>query len=286
MSTDELRAIMANKPFCLTTLSRRLTLLIQRWARDVFSNKPTLSRLGYTPNMLPVASAAVKTEESESEDEEQDDVKQPAPRQSSPMPVIEEESEDNDENETPSPDKVARRPKRKRDTTVDPDLQKLKSARQNLQEDGKDPLQESQRIAATAGRTATRTSPRTTARLLDKKKSATRVQFGDSEDEEDSEEEEDARAHLSEVPARAKLPTPKSKSPKATKATGGKQRRVPFSNEEKTAIRRGVEKFGVGHWSEIKSEYAVILKNRTSVNIKVRQYSMTIVLLYSGVKRY
>lgn len=50
--------------------------------------------------------------------------------------------------------------------------------------------------------------------------------------------------------------------------TGGKQKRVPFSNEEKTAIRRGVEKFGIGHWSEIKSEYAVILRNRTSVNIK------------------
>lgn len=198
VSPDELRSILANKPFCLATLSHRLTLLLQRWARDVFANKPTLTRLGYVHNMLIVTSTTVAAKEEESDsDEEQEDVKQPA-RQSSPMPVIAEESEDNDENETPSPEKDFRRPKRKRDTSVDPNLEKLKSARRDLQKDGKDPMQEIQRIAATA----TRTSPRT-ARLIYKKKSATRVQFGDS-DEDDSDNEERARAQLSEIPTRAK----------------------------------------------------------------------------------
>lgn len=258
VSTEELAAILRKKPFCLTTLSHRLKLLLQRWARDVFANKPTLTLLGYNPDKLKVAIQ-------ESSDSEAEDVKLPA-RDSEPMPAIEEENEDNDENTSP-PQKVARRPKRKRDTTSvesaspTPAVKNLRSARRDLQNEGTDPMQEIQRVAATA----TRTSPR--MNLLDKKKSATRVQFGDSE-EEDSDDDEGERAQLSEVPARARLPERKPKSPKK-QPKGGKQKRVPYSDEEKTAIRRGVEKFGVGKWAEIKSEYALILRNRTSVNIKV-----------------
>jgi len=209
-----------------------------------------------------IPDAAVEEDSDDSELEEEEDAKLPA-REPHPMPTIEEDSEDNDENETPSPDTVARRPKRKRDKSIDPGLEKLKTARRDLQNDGKDPMQEVQRIAATA----TRSSPRN--KLLDKKKSAARVHFGDSDEEESEDDDEGARAHLSEVPARARLETRKDKSPQKKAATGGMRKRVPFSEEEKTAIRRGVERFGIGKWSEIKSEYAVILRNRTSVNIKV-----------------
>lgn len=212
-------------------------------------------------------------EQASSDEEEEQDAKLPA-QKDSPMPVVQEEEEeddDNDENTTPSPEKkraAARRPKRKRDDSVspavvDPNVAKLKSARRDLQQDGTDPMQEIQRIAATAATGGGN-------RLLEKKKSATRVQFDDSDDDSEDDDEGE-RAHLSEVPARAKLATRKSKQVKSPKKKSGK--RVPYSQEEKTAIRRGVEKYGKGKWAEIKVEYAEILRNRTSVNIKVRQRS-------------
>jgi hypothetical protein len=46
--------------------------------------------------------------------------------------------------------------------------------------------------------------------------------------------------------------------------------RKKFSQEEKDAIRLGIERFGVGRWAEIKVYYDVELRDRTSVNIKAR----------------
>lgn len=52
----------------------------------------------------------------------------------------------------------------------------------------------------------------------------------------------------------------------------GRRKRMRFTEVEKNAIRKGVRQFGFGKWSEIKSEYAVELRNRTNVNIKVTLY--------------
>lgn len=263
VSPDELRSILRASPFNLLHVQRKILSLVRRWTRDVFETKPTLTRLGYNPDALVVSAMTQKREEASDEDEEED----------SKLPAIPGED---DENTSPSPKKTSseRRPKRKRDAAVDSNVEKLKSARRELSQEGTDPMQEIQRIAATAT-TTTRT---TRSGLLEKKKSATRVQFGDSDSEEDDENE---RAHLSEVPTRAKLASPKRKSLSSKQQTkGGIKRRVPFSQEEKTAIRRGVEQHGVGKWSEIKSEYAVILKNRTAVNIKVWKREIS---LFCGV---
>ena len=186
------------------------------------------------------------------------------------MSVIYEDSDtDNNENESPA-QKVARRPKRKRDSPVSQDLEKLKAARQNLQNDGNDPLQESQRIAATATRNAAAaaaaaaTSPKTGS-LLRPKKSAQQIQFGDSSDDDDS---DDNRAQLSDMPPHAKLA--KQQIPPSQATTRSPKKRIPYSEAEKLAIREGVRKHGFGNWSKIKSdpEYAIILMRRTNVNIK------------------
>ena len=43
----------------------------------------------------------------------------------------------------------------------------------------------------------------------------------------------------------------------------------PFTFEEMDAIKNGVQKYGAGKWKEIKDEYNNILRDRTTVNIKV-----------------
>lgn len=50
----------------------------------------------------------------------------------------------------------------------------------------------------------------------------------------------------------------------------GRRKRMKFTETEKNCIREGVKQFGFGKWSQIKSKYALELRNRTNVNIKVR----------------
>ena len=70
--------------------------------------------------------------------------------------------------------------------------------------------------------------------------------------------------HQQRSPSRSKAPTYSS----ASGGAGGKRKR--FTDEEKRAIRKGVERHGVGKWAEIKADFAVILRSRSNVQIKVR----------------
>jgi hypothetical protein len=45
-------------------------------------------------------------------------------------------------------------------------------------------------------------------------------------------------------------------------------KRRRWTEEEKGAVKQGVEKYGVGKWKKIKTEYAVILRNRKPVQLK------------------
>ena len=45
-------------------------------------------------------------------------------------------------------------------------------------------------------------------------------------------------------------------------------RRTPWTEEEKTCVRQGVQQYGLGNWLAIKEEYSDILRNRTNVQIK------------------
>mmetsp|Transcript_15658 Transcript_15658/g.24041 ORF Transcript_15658/g.24041 Transcript_15658/m.24041 type:complete len:388 (+) Transcript_15658:194-1357(+) len=53
-----------------------------------------------------------------------------------------------------------------------------------------------------------------------------------------------------------------------------RSRRVPWTEEEKTAVRQGVRDYRVGEWAKIKSKYKVELANRTSVQIKDQYRTM------------
>lgn len=47
-----------------------------------------------------------------------------------------------------------------------------------------------------------------------------------------------------------------------------KTNRRPWTVEEKSAVKEGVKKFGIGAWTKTKLEYAEILQNRTNIQIK------------------
>ena len=98
------------------------------------------------------------------------------------------------------------------------------------------------------------------------KKSAHQLNFTDSED--DSEEEGVA---LSEVPTKYKAKKP-AQAPREIHVSrkDEKTKRKKFTEEEDGAIRLGVERFGVGRWSDIKSYYSIELKDRNAVQIKDR----------------
>lgn len=83
---------------------------------------------------------------------------------------------------------------------------------------------------------------------------------------------EQQRPTLSEVPEKIRVSTKRVKQivPSSSQLISGTRRKNPFSAEEKATIRTGVKKFGRGSWTEIKEYYDVILKNRTTIQIKYR----------------
>ena len=91
---------------------------------------------------------------------------------------------------------------------------------------------------------------------------------------DDEMEEADGRT-LGEVPTRAVLRVPKpvqrERSPVRSmkyRSLGPGQKRRKFTDEEKAAIKLGVEQFGTGRWVELKDFYSDVLGGRTNVQIK------------------
>ena len=283
---DQVRAVLAKKPFELGLFQNKLESLMKRWARDAFSVKPALVRTGYTHELLVSAAAPQQQQvfvdaevEAKEEGDLEDEDEMVFETQPPPIPLDTSLDHENDENDVPS---KTRRPKRKKEvspdtaTAVDPGLERLQNARRDLQNDGKDPMQEIQAIAARATRStkkrmaeaASSTSvekKKAKTSLYDKKVSAQKVQFDDSDDDDS-----DDGVHLSELPARAKVQSSRQTVKANTSPVHQAGKRKPYSEEEKRAIREGVKKFGVGKWSAIKADYSIILRHRTSVNIKVR----------------
>ena len=71
-------------------------------------------------------------------------------------------------------------------------------------------------------------------------------------------------------PTRSSIVVTKSDaSPKRTE-NDGKKKRMRFTEDEKNSIKQGLDIHGKGNWAAIKKEYADVLANRTSVQIKVR----------------
>lgn len=271
VSREKLHSLLVTKkPFDLRHISKTLEVLIQTWARRhvVPQTTPTLTRLNYNPASNENEIQPMRNQESEKKEKEV--LPLPLKPQHSTGQVVDDNDHDeNEENESPPPPRRARMPKRKHDENDTANLAKLTSARRNLHNDGGiDPMQEILAKAASARRRMpNKTTAATASTMYDKKPSAKQVQFFDSESEEDEE-----GVQLSDLPIRDKLLVRvATASPAAVSSPRNHGKRMRFSEDEKRAIREGVRKFGVGKWSYIKSEYAIILKNRTTINIKVRK---------------
>ena len=106
-----------------------------------------------------------------------------------------------------------------------------------------------------------------------KKMKAYQLKFDSPGESDNSDEEGDGGVALSDVPTKYAIPkyqpsvihvSRKASPPKRSK----------FTDAEDDAIRQGVEEFGAGNWAQIKSQYAMVLRNRSSVNIKDRWRNM------------
>jgi len=177
-------------------------------------------------------------------------------------------------------------------------LGRLKRTRVALMKNVEDPLDacvakaKSARTRSTTRHvTAESESTVSTPSFLKKKKSSYKIAFSDSDNEDDDDNakgkaeetavemdeledsaEEDEGVKLSKVPKRFKpnvdVAPKKIAVSKATKPKQGKRKR--FTDSEDAAIRNGVERFGAGKWSDIKSYYHIDLADRTTVQIKDR----------------
>eukprot|EP00804_Cyclotella_cryptica_P009519 CCRYP_006247-RA/>CCRYP_006247-RA protein AED:0.03 eAED:0.03 QI:441/1/1/1/0.5/0.66/3/112/508 len=159
----------------------------------------------------------------------------------------------------------------------------LKRKRDSFSDKVKDPLEESiSRAASLPTRKVTESSPsrslvggtkRVISRLCDRKESAHQLVFTDSESLEDD-------VVMSAVPERLKKPESNHPAPHPVKIYVDHQRPVSkkrkrFTETEDLAIMHGVERFGPGKWTEIKSHFSMELKDRDTVQIKDRYRTMT-----------
>lgn len=161
-------------------------------------------------------------------------------------------------------------------STLAPEIRALVEARGKLKDDVTDPLEETCLLAdaAASGTRTTSTQPAAGSQnpqkgsFLRKKATASKIAFDDTDDES----AEDANT-LSEVPEPARIKPAHNEvarvhpSPSES-TTSYKRGRKRFTDDEKTAIKLGVQKFGFGKWAQIKAYYRSELRDRTSVNIK------------------
>ncbi|KAG7369198.1 hypothetical protein IV203_031941 [Nitzschia inconspicua] len=109
---------------------------------------------------------------------------------------------------------------------------------------------------------------------LEPKESASRVDFDEEENLEDDDNQEDKVA----------LRSPKRMAEEATSPSSGKKQRKSqakkydgrrvWTEAETGAIKQGIAEFGWGKWAQIKDHYRVILRNRTSGQIKDKVRNM------------
>jgi hypothetical protein len=259
-SLSEIRDIFKAKPYSFIVFSERMETKIKTWMKQVFVRRPILNE-AYHPQ------------------EQQD----PA---------------DNNEGGGDNGNRVII-PKRRNRPANNAALQRLHRARATLNEEGDDPLQESLDLASRAARgkhtsppkrrvslpraarrkqtSPTNPSPdstpkRSKGKLYEKKRSAKTLEFEDDSDSEYFSDDKQGGAHLSDMPEGLveEMASPKKKARKSQrKSYEGRKR---WTDEEKLAVRKGVEELGEGKWAEIKKLYYQTLIHRTSGQIKVRRW--------------
>ena len=145
-----------------------------------------------------------------------------------------------------------------------------------------DPLEESVALAASLSAREALVSPKKNKvstsgsnevmhKFYQKKSSAYQMKFDDSESSND--EEDGHNLVMSKVPDRLEETKDSELAvlPNQTAVQhSGPKKRKRFTAEEDDAIMKGVRMCGAGKWSEIKSQFPIILKDRTAIQIKDR----------------
>jgi hypothetical protein len=181
-------------------------------------------------------------------------------------------------------------------------VNRLARARAILDAQGDDPLQESINLAdqaigtqppvASPRKSSSKKQKRANPSFYEKQKSATRLSFGDSQPDDiiddDEEEEEEGAAHLSTLPSPARSASRKRKRKSPMKKSQVKKYdgRRKWSDEEKRAIKEGIRDLGTGKWAAIKDLYSVILEDRTSGQISVRNVTIVDSLCLAGARPF
>lgn len=100
------------------------------------------------------------------------------------------------------------------------------------------------------------------------------IEIADDDNDDDNDEGDISfnsggkRRRIKNSPAKKVSPRQRQ-SPTAPHRPDGRRRRVPWTDEEKAAIRQGVRIYSVGQWAKIKAKFKVELANRTAVQVKV-----------------
>jgi hypothetical protein len=261
---NQLAKYLNEKPFDLTYIQDKIEYLLQRWNSDVFGPKdPTLVQLHYGIPKGSEIAALLSTPKPIRRSSMMDRLKSP-PRSAAQH----------------NGDVDAKQPAKTR-----AELEELRKDRAALNnKHGVDPLADSLAVAAGAQGVArkrthdevddeVRDDDERGGKLLEKKRTATRLPF----DTDDDEERENLK--LSALPALAKS---NARSPArglppdegVFNASGQVRRRRFWTEEETIAVKEGTKRHGIGKWAEIKAAYEYILRNRTSVQIKDKYRTM------------
>ena len=161
------------------------------------------------------------------------------------------------------------------------EMHTLKRKRDSFGKKVKDPLEESIAYAAGLPQRKEKLSPKKNRRvaggsvdvmpkIYQKMKSARQLEW--ASDGESSDDEVDDLI-MSQVPERFKLQTeskPDVRSVQTSGQSSGPKKRKRFTDEEDNAIMKGIDRFGVGKWAEIKSHFPMELRDRGTVQIKDR----------------
>jgi hypothetical protein len=302
---NQLQQHLVEKPFDLNFVQKKIELLIHKWYLEVFSDhNAMLIDLRYgipmdsaIDNMLPTpkwprrmsVEQLKSTPRSATKRTGRADPSLSTPRLKRPPHAAAQQSSDDD----PFFDAKTDHDNAKQPAKTQAELEELRKDRAALNtKHGNDPLAETLTAAAGAQGVARKRNHdevddddedgdgdrhERDSKLLEKKRSAIRLQFQDIDDDDD-EEDEPGNVTLSDLPNRAKA---KSKSPGKLAPdqgiftpTGRVERRRFWTEEETIALKEGVRTLGTGRWADIKSDHQYILRNRTSVQIKDKWRTM------------
>jgi hypothetical protein len=283
-----------SREFDLVRFQKRFIRLIRQWTELVLP-VPNLAKFGYGSTITTVGelaepkaapAAAEEEEAAEQNDVEEDSSNesqiklQPKRKRQKPKSRGRNEEQNffsaqsNEESESEVDDPEG-------NEAVANLQRKRKSTEQKL----KDPLPEAVARAASlparaveshrAARLSAGGTEHTKGTLYQKKKSAQQMTFDDS-----NEDESDDGMKMSALPNRPKKPegsrpTPQIDIQQLAGQRSGPKKRKRFTAEEDQAIMEGVQRFGAGKWSEIKSTYSMELRDRDTIQIKDRYRNMT-----------